>query len=71
MKRAVNALTFVGTQGWLVGAQGSILTTGDLGITFTTQPSPTRVDLFGVTFLPDGLNGWAGVALGLGRVALI
>jgi MYXO-CTERM domain-containing protein len=56
---AVNAMTFVGGQAWLVGAQGSVLTTTDLGKTFTPQTSPTRADLLAVAFLSDGLHGWA------------
>jgi photosystem II stability/assembly factor-like uncharacterized protein len=61
---AVNAVTFVGNQAWLVGAQGSILTTTDLGNTFTAQPSSTTSDLFGVAFLSDGMEGWAVGAAG-------
>jgi MYXO-CTERM domain-containing protein len=61
---AVNAVSFAGSQAWMVGAQGSIVTTTDLGQTFTSQKAPTIADLFGVFFLPSGMDGWAVGAAG-------
>ncbi len=56
---AVNAMTFVGGQGWFVGAQGSVLTSSDLGQTFVTLHTPTQSDLYAIAMLPDGATGWA------------
>ncbi len=55
---AVNAAAFVGAQGWLVGANGTIATTTDGARTFTPQRSGVSADLFGVFFL-DATHGWA------------
>ena len=55
---AVNAVTFIGGQSWLVGALGTIATTTDGAQTFSAQNSGVAVDLYGVFFL-DGQRGWA------------
>lgn len=56
---AINAVAFpTQSEGFFVGAQGTVLATQDGGQTFQSQPVPTQANLYGVFFLPDGKNGW-------------
>ncbi len=56
---AINAVDFpTQSEGFFVGAQGTIIVTQNAGQTFENQTAPTDVDLYGVYFLPDGLVGW-------------
>jgi MYXO-CTERM domain-containing protein len=56
---AINAVAFpTSTEGFFVGAQGTVLVTQDGGRTFEAQVVPTQANLYGVFFLPDGKTGW-------------
>ena len=46
-------------RGWAVGERGTILYTSDRGMTWQSQESPTRLDLYCLHFVdPD--RGWIG-----------
>lgn len=66
--QTLRAVTLIsGTEGWAVGTLGTILRLQ--GASWTVVPSPTTLDLFGVSFTgPD--NGWAVGGYGGERVAL-
>jgi photosystem II stability/assembly factor-like uncharacterized protein len=54
------AVEFVGPQtGWIVGTAGAIFHTADGGTTWTPQTSNTLSALSSVSFLSDGIHGWA------------
>ena len=60
------ALTSTG-EGWAVGTAGTILRLNEAG--WSTAPSPTKLDLFGVWFASPS-SGWAVGGYGGNRVAL-
>lgn len=65
--RTLHAATLTATDGWAVGDNGTILR-GRNG-TWTVSPSPTGLDLYGVSFVrPD--SGWAVGGHGGDRVGL-
>jgi photosystem II stability/assembly factor-like uncharacterized protein len=45
------------THGWAVGDSGTVVTTSDGGLTWTTQSSGTTADLGAVAFV-DATHGW-------------
>src|SRR5271169_3414365 len=48
-----------GRRGWVVGTDGTILTTEDGGGHWTSQTSLTSNHLLGVAVAADGRHGWA------------
>jgi photosystem II stability/assembly factor-like uncharacterized protein len=55
----LRGVSFVDSQrGWVVGNDGTILTTSNGGEDWTTQSIGIDVDFYGVSF-PDSLHGWA------------
>jgi photosystem II stability/assembly factor-like uncharacterized protein len=46
------------SKGWAVGDEGTILHSGDGGVTWVEQNSPVKISLYGVFFL-DANTGWA------------
>ncbi len=47
-----------GQRGWVVGNNGTILTTTDVGTNWKPQTSGTNANLIGVQFTADGQRGW-------------
>lgn len=50
---------FTGAKGWIVGENGTILSSDDYGLTWVPQASPTSETLTSLFFLTKDL-GWAG-----------